>query len=748
MKLPAIPFLTKPVASEYFLALIFETNKVGTILFKEQEKSLEVLSSTEISVDLDTLSSEQLIVACDKVISKIESDLPEDANLEKTIFVVPHTWVDAGRITPEKLSQLKKISQELALTPMGFIVSIEAVIAYLQKKNGAPVNGIFVELAKNTISVFIVRGSNVIDFKSGHAGVNVETSVEDLLSKVTKLDVLPPKIYLLHNKEAEAISQKFLSHHWTKELSFMHLPQVSILDKNSESEAIINGVSTQLDVKVTGEIGESIEVADDEEEELIDEGDEFGFAMDEDIADEVSKEKVDESEKDTNVVIDDFEFKADKESDGAVAKHNQEGDESAEAEYEEDIVEKGSKSRGIKGMGSYVATLFTPNTIFSLASNVKNVRKFLIPFIAFVVVVVLLISYYSFFLKVKVVISTDQRSFSENALDITLTTDGESSFEDGILRVKTIQELVDGEQSQETTGSRDTGEEATGEVTIFNKTESPKQLSSGTTITSSNNLEFTLDDAVSIASTSSFSTSFSNSKVKVTASNFGKEYNLPSQTNFTVEGSSASDIFARNDQAFSGGSKEEIRVVSRSDIETLEETLVERLLEKAMSQAEENLSGDEALIPVYINYEFEEREFDRDVNEQANSVKLVGAILYTLGSYNKDELLDFVSSSEEVDVPEDFALSDSDSSVNISDIVQDDDQISAKLSFKAVFKPQLDEESIPQLVAGKGTEDAISKLQEVQGVSNVVIEYQNSIPFLPKIIPLNKNNITLEFESE
>lgn len=747
MKFPAIPFLTKKISTQYFLALFFETSKVGAILFKEQDKSLEVLTSAEVTVYLDALSLEELIVACDKVISNIESTLPEDATLEKTIFIVPHTWVEEGKIIAEKLSQLKKISQELALTPMGFIISIEAIIAYLQMKNGAPVSGIFVEVAKRIINIFIVRGSNVIDFKSGQFGESVEAAVEDLLSKVTKLDVLPPKIYLLHNKEAEAISQRFLSHHWTKDLPFLHLPQVSILDKNFEREAIINGISTQLDVKVVGDIGESIEVAG-YEEELVEKGDEFGFAMDEDIASETVKQQLDKKEKKSEVVADNFEFKSDEDVDVATVKHYQDSSETAESDYEEDIVVEENKQKSIKGMGSYVSMLFTPNTILSFANNVRSVRKFLIPFIAFVLVVVLLISYYSFFLKVKVIIVTDQRSFSENALDITFTTDGESSFEEGVLRVKTIQELVEGEQSQETTGSKDTGEKATGEVTIFNKTESPKQFSSGTKITSSNNLEFTLDEAVSIASTSSFSTSFSNAKVKVTASSFGKEYNLPSQTNFTVEGYSASDIFARNEQAFSGGSKKEIRVVSRSDIKTLEETLVERLFEKAMEQAKENLSEDEALIPIYIGYEFKEKEFDKDINDQANNVKLTGSILYTLGSYNESELLDFVSSSEDVDVPDDFKLSDSDSSVKISNIVQEDNQISAKLSFKAVFKPQLDEENIPQLVAGKGTDEAISKLQEVQGVSSVIIEYENAIPFLPKIIPLNKNNITLEFESE
>lgn len=741
MKLPAIPFLTKSVSTEYFLSLIFEFDRVGSILFKEQEKSLNILASHEVGIDLEKTTSEELIVACDRVISKIETNLPEGANLEKTIFAVPHLWVDEGRIRPEKLKELKRISEELALTPMGFIVSIEAIIASLQKKEGAPVNGIFVEITQKFVNVFIVRGSNIIDNKTGEIEGTVEKTVESLLASVTKLDVLPSKIVLLHNKEAEEISQRFLSHHWTKDLSFMHLPQVSILNKGFENEAIINGVATQLSVSVSGGIEsvtreESLE--DEVEDQLIDDG--FGFEMDEDVAN-----KKEEENAERKVEEDNFEFNQESE-DTSKEEYKEENN---LPEYEDEDVKDEKVSQGfVSGIGSSISSLLTPQSFARLINSFRNFRRFIIPFAAFIVVVVLLITYYSFVVRAKVTVLTDQRAFSENEMDIILTTDGESSFSDKTLKVKAINEEVEGEQSQETTGTKDTGKEATGTVTIFNKTESPKTLNEGTTIVSSNNLEFTLDSSVNIASTSSFSTSFSNTQGKVTAAKFGKEYNLPSQTNFTVEGVSSSDIFARNDQAFSGGSKEQIRVVSQKDLQTLEDALVERLFEKAKDQAEQKLSQDEALIPVYLDVSFSEKTFDRKLNDEANSVKLNTSIAYTLGSYNKEELINFVASAEDFDVPDDFKLSDSDSTINITDIEKDGDDISAKLSFKAVFRPQLNEESLPQLVSGKGTQDAIDKLKEVQGVSDVSIEYSNAIPFLPKIMPLNKGNISLEFKSE
>lgn len=751
MRLPAIPFLTRSVQTEFFLALIFESDKVSSILFKEQEKKLLILGSVEAPIDLESASAEELIVACDKVISKIEDNLPENANLEKTIFATPYSWVEEGKIKPDRLAILKKLSEELALTPMGFIISVEAIIAFHQKKEGAPVNGIFVEISEKYLSAYIVRSDNIIDVQTGSIDGSVESTVERLLAQVTKLDVLPSKIVLLYNKEAEEISQRFLSHHWTKDLPFMHLPQVSILEKGFESEAIISGVASQLNADVGGDISTETEAMQYEESGLVEvSSDDFGFAADEDIA---FKKEESESKVDENIAMaDDFEFSKEEVPVKPILRHHDDNPSASpdESEFEEDIPEKFGGSTGFFAgkIGSYFSAFLTPKSIFGIVNNFKNFRKFIIPFCALIVVVVLLISYYSFIVQAKVIVFTDQKAFSENAMNITLTSSGESSFEDKVLKIQTIEQSASGEQSQETTGVKDTGEKATGSLTIFNKTEKPKQLDRGTTVVSSNNLEFTLDDSVNIASTSSFSTSFSSAQAKVTASRFGKEYNLPSQTNFTVEGESSSDIFGKNDQAFSGGSKEQIQVVSKKDLQTLESTVTSRLFDKAKSQAERELSEGSAFVPNYLSYEFEDKKFDRKENDEAKNVKLTATVLYTLGSYNKEDLIKFISSSDDFDVPDEFELSDSESSIKITDISQSGTDLSAKLSFKAVFKPELDEEKMRELVAGKETDSAIEILKKTQGISDVSIQYGNVIPFLPRIIPLNKANITLEFKSE
>lgn len=736
MKLPAIPFLTKTEKTEFFLALLFESDKVSGILFQEQDKTLVILASHEAKIALEEASIEDLVVAADTVISRLEVSIPEGANLEKTIFSVPYTWVEDGKIKAPRLSQLKKISVELALTPVGFIVSIEAIVVFLQKKEGAPVNGIFVELSDKLLTVFIVRGGNIIEVKHGVISENVEETVEKLLENVEKLDVLPSKIILISSEEAEHIQQKFLSYNWTKNLPFQHLPQVAILERGFENEAIINGVATQMGAQIKGEIAVSKfeEVGEDEETiDVID--DNFGFVKEKDVKNIVEKIPVEKKEE-------------------TVIKHATSTHHISEREAPEDDYanqeEEPTEARQSNFLSSIILSVVPKNLSFNFFRNqkiIKNGKSFVVPIAALIFVIILLVFYYSLILGVNVSIFTDQKEFKDS-LGITLITSGDSSFSDKRLKISTTSEIVSGEEAQETTGKLETGKKAVGEVTVFNKTEEAKTLNKGSIIISSNGLEFVINDDIKIASTSSFSTSFSSQKVKVAANLFGKEYNVPSSTNFTVKGISTADLFAKNDTAFSGGTKEEIQVVSDKDLDTLSETIEKRLFAKAKNQASTKLSADDVLIPVMLSSEFKEKNFDKKEKEKASSVKLKATIIFTLGVYRKEEFNRFISSSMDFEIPKDFKLSDKESEISISDVKKNKNNVSAKFSFNAIYKPAIDSKIIPKLIAGKSKKSAEERIKAISGVSDVAIRFLNKLPLLPEIIPLRSKNITVEMKTQ
>ncbi len=730
LKLPPIPFINGGKKEDFFLSLLFRQDKISAILFREEQKTLVILGSSEEKIDLEEAAIEDLVIASDTVISKIEMSLPEGANLEKTIFSVPYSWVEEGKIKEERLAQLKKISVELALVPMGFIVSIEAIIAFLQKKEGVPINGIFVEISETFLYVYLVRSGNILEVKQGKIDDSAEKTVENLLSSVIKFEVLPSKIILLNNKEAETIQQKFLSHHWTKQLPFQHLPQVAMLEKGFENEAIIHGVASQMGAAIKGELAVSrSEEKGGEEKEVSATEDSFGFSQDVDIA------------KKSTPLVEDKEIDEPDLMDG-----NQEKDIAMDEGIEESYVppEKKSPSGGIFAV---ILSFIPKNLSLPKLSFAKGGRSYLIPLAAAVIVIAITAFYYMFLIKADVIVFTGQKEFNDT-LNITLTTNGTSSFDEKVLRIETVTEEVSGSETQEVTGKKETGEKAKGEVTIFNKTDKKQTIEKGTTITSSNNLEFTLSDTVEIASTSSFATEFSNKKAKVEASKFGKEYNLPSNTNFTVTSFTTSQVFAKNDTAFAGGTKEEIQVVSEKDMDSLSESLSDKLLSDAKKKASAKVADGQELLPVVLSTKFEEKKFDKKEDQEAKNLKLTATITFTLGSYKKEELDAFIASSDSFDVPDDFKLSDQESELRLSNVSQKGKDITAKLSFNAIYKPQLEVSNIPQEIKGKSIKTAEGKLREISGISDVKILIHNGIPLLPSLLPFRKENITLEIKAE
>jgi len=192
-----LPFLKpKEKQQNFFLSLLIKPDRVGAILFEEINSKLFILSTNEIDTGEDTakLSEEELLAAADKAISFVEGKLPEGAEVDKTIFSVPYYWVSEGKIRQEYLDKLKRICKDLGLVPIGYIVSIEAIVASLQQSEGAPVSGIFIEIIRNKILLYVVRAGKVIEEEQSEIEKSIIVTTEKLLQGIQSVDVLPSKI--------------------------------------------------------------------------------------------------------------------------------------------------------------------------------------------------------------------------------------------------------------------------------------------------------------------------------------------------------------------------------------------------------------------------------------------------------------------------------------------------------------------------------------------------------------------------
>ncbi len=747
----------------FFLSLLIKPDKIGAILFEEINSKLFILSTNEVDVDdTSVLSGEELLSISDKAISFVESKLPEGSDVEKTIFSVPYYWVEGGlpagrqgKIRQEYLEKLKKVCKDLGLVPVGYIVSIEATVAFLQKSEGAPVSGIFIELTKNKLLLYIVRAGKIIEEKQADIEGNIIKTCEKLLQEVESVDVLPSKIVILDHKNASHIQQEFISHQWSKDIPFLHLPQVMMLEKGFENEAIINGVATQMELEVLHDVTAPKE---EEEDLVLEHADtqDFGFVK-EDAKSKPEKKNDGENDKEQS----DTGTKTTEEVERGPQLRSQLGKKDKEEEpnisyFKEDNLEADA-NEGKPKLPPLKIEIPNASAVVALFQNLKFPKLNRFPFsqnlsgplkyklilgLIGVIILAFFVSfiYYSFVLKAEIKIMSDKKNIdvSQNVLFSQDPTDGTN------ISIEISEETITGSENKNSTGKKETGDAARGEVTLYNKTEQKKTFPKGTVVIGPNDLEFELTEEVNIASTSPFSTSLTNAKGKITAANFGKEYNLASNTNFTIKGFSSFQFIGKNSDSITGGTKTETTVVSSEDLDELLAEAIEKLEKEAISKAREKVSAGEAVLSSALSSEVVERKYTKKENEEADSVGISAKIKYSVGKYLKSDLDSVMESLSNAEIPATYKLRKEDSKVEITNVKIDKDQkATASVKVNAVYAPQIENEKLAESLRGKTPSAAENQIKRIRGVTDVVITFRNRVPFMPLVLPRQGRNILI-----
>ncbi|HRN96644.1 MAG TPA: hypothetical protein PLD54_04315, partial [Candidatus Levybacteria bacterium] len=429
----------KKAPRDFYLSLIFKPHKVAAILFEKTQESLVIISTKEemLSTDLDLLGSEELVKVADIVISSVEGALPEGEMVENTIFSVPYSWQTDGKITRDNLTKLKEICDALELKAIGFIISVEAIVNFLHKKDGAPITAIFVEHAANQAIVYIVKGGSIAEVHSSEVEDDFVGTIEKLLANVNTVTNLPAKIVLHDYEGVESLQQEFLNHEWKKELNFLQIPQVLVLDKGFENEAVIHGVASQMGFDVLQNLQAGAHVIDDEsqdsaqsEEDIeIAAPEEFGFSQGEvpsaPIADEPPEEEAtpEEPEEDVQESVESSQpLSQDHQNIQEPKIHDPNENKKDIDEKKEDTIEEPENDKQdekvdtrttlvdtLKSMApfSFISKLKGKGGTSSLLKQGLNLRVGLIAFAAVAILALGTYLYYMYFLKVEVVIFAD-----------------------------------------------------------------------------------------------------------------------------------------------------------------------------------------------------------------------------------------------------------------------------------------------------------------------------------------------------
>jgi uncharacterized protein (UPF0333 family) len=767
MKLP-LPSLSKKVQPEYYLALILRNERATSVLFSKAGNTIKYLGHGEedFGNTIEDATTEQFLEVLDKSITQAETVLPDNIETRKTIFGLKESWIEDNKIKKEYLEKLKKASEELDLDPIGFLVSAESIVNLLQKDEGAPVTAILVEMGQKFITVSFVKSGKILETKSSEIHQSAPFTVDTLLKHFQVPDVMPARI-VIYGDDEEEVTQEFIGHPWSKSLPFLHLPQITSFPKDASIKAMLLGAATQMGAQLlydsqTVDFDEtptkitpdeitnfepvkmptadekpekpaSVETTAGEAEPQLDYIDKdqsleyFGFVESGDVAKKTPPPPV-------NVA-------AEKVPDATIKE------EIAEIPEEEKIEEE--KKNGLVENALMMipkAKLFVSKIINSLLKASGSKQKMLLLVIAVVIVLIVAVLFiFTLNTKATVTILVNPKTDQKTAA-VTFSPTAATDISSDTLASQPLSVSEDGTMTTNATGTKDVGASAKGSVTIFNIGTGELDLPSGTQITSPNNLVFTLDSAVTVASGDAI-LGASTGTANVTAADIGQDYNLPSGTKFSVSGQDSS-VAAKNDNAFSGGSKKTVTVVSADDVQKLLTGLPKQLEGKAKTDIGPKVTGDNVLLNNFVSEDVDQssQSFDHKAGDQASSVTLKGTVNFQALTYNSNDMLKLAQS---LFGSSDTQVSQSNLSVTANNIgLNKDNSVSADLQISAGLVPKLDSAATAKQIAGLSITKARNLLMNISQVQNVGIALNPNLPFLSQNLPGNPNDITIQITAK
>lgn len=762
MKLP-IPFIrNKKENNEHYLALLLDDEKAGSvILHVDLGKAKTIGQHVEhLPNPLETIPQEELINIIDRTISRAEEVLPPNIETHKTVFGVKANWIEkeTKKIKKEYLTKLKKVCDALDLTPIGFMVITEAIANLIQEHEGAPLSAIIVELGQKNAALTLFRGGKIVEEVNAPIEDSIPQTVDKLLKRFTT-EVLPARIILFSTKNPEHHAQQFINHTFSKSLPFLHLPQVMHLPAGYDARAVTYGACQQMGFELTDpmpkiEAEKTIQHGEKpEDKENTPEippvvpvgGDNFGFVANADIS------KVDQSApvlEGANKDAESNEVNPDEEQPAHVNLHqNHAGEEKNEFAPAQSRLTKNKLFASASGLFHSIPLPKMPPLPGFLAKN-KQLKLPLIIAGGLLLFIIGLMLFYHYNTRAQIDLSVKPEIVQETS-EITFSTSGSSDFSQNILAAKPATASIDGELSIDTTGKKDVGEEAKGNVTIFNSEDEKATLSRGTEIKAGDRT-FVLDRDVEIKAASGdifTGTKPGTAQVSVTAREIGSESNLPSDTRFTVGGNST--LAARNESAFSGGNKKTVTVVSKKDLDKLRSDLIKDLEKNAVEELSKTAGEGETVLPVIVSTDLSNEKFDKKVDDEAKKVTLSATVEFIGMAYDNEQLADYSKSILKDKYSQDIAFAQDSLKTEVKDVKNNnEEEIVASLGITAGLLPEIDTSEVANKLQGKSYGQAKETLGSLPQIAKSDIKYSPNLFFVSRLFPKLPKNIIVTVKSE
>jgi len=712
-----------PQAEYYFGLSIKHNNVTGAVWGIEGGKVRIVATSRKKFHPPDDISEnpKELITAANVALDEALADfLPEP---EKVLFGVPDSWLADEELKPKYSKVLKQLTRELDIVPLAYVATSHAICHLLQRQEGVPVTAILVEVG-DPLTVAVVKAGKVLGSKEVVRGDHLPRDIEKALLSFGDIEVLPAKIFIFGSGELSHYKEDLVSFNWMGQLPFLHLPKIEDLEEEIGIKSLSFAGASEINPHAHLD-HRTVPIEPKHQDKTVQK----------ESSNIVSKPFVNEAA----FVQGDIET--------AFGRTKREpGDEyadSALAAYQKNV-------QPVHGPG--MLEKFSPAAIIpkKLPNPLKMFGNPGLTLIIPLVVLIVLVGAYVFLTKATVVMFIDPKILEKETqivADPKITTMDEANK---LIAGKIVETTVDGSAKAAATGKKQVGESAKGTVIIYNKTSSPKTFSQGTVLLGPNNINFTLDTSVNVASQSAVDggISFGKTAGNATASTIGPDGNLAAGKELTFKGLSSDQYTAKVDTAFSGGVSKEVTVVNSDDQKKLLASLTADLKKKAQGDLQGKLTGDMKILEETFVEKVLKQSFSKNPGDQAAEFSLTLNLNLKGTAYSDADLKVIVGKLVETTVPDGFDLdmSRTETQATVSK-VEKDGKIVFTAKFKAKLMPKLDLNKLKSQITFKTPAQVEEILKANENVIGADIKIMPQLPGPLQRLPILPQNISLETRS-
>ena len=370
--------------------------------------------------------------------------------------------------------------------------------------------------------------------------------------------------------------------------------------------------------------------------------------------------------------------------------------------------------------------------------------KLVIIFIVVAVVIAILIIF--LVLPKAEIIITSATEDTDSSFTVTLDADiNEISVPEELVPATLEEEEYEAEETFEATGEKNVGERATGTVIIFNNYQTSSRTISPTNFQTPSGLSFTSTKTVEVPGyvDERGSKIPGQAQVEVIADEPGEEYNIePSRFAVVGLGSKVEGrIYAESAKSFTGGTTENVTVVSADDITSAKNSLAE----KAKDSLSEIFSSDDqslVTLPDFATFEETGSDSDKKEDEEAEEFKYttkykIKALFFDrevltnyANAYLTSLMSDIMKRSTEMEIV--FEGHDFDS---------EKEQAILDVDVKVIGRYEVDVDETKNIVAGKSFSGAQDDLERDPAIAEVEIK---PWPFWVKKVPSSMGRIEVE----